>query len=83
MPMATVSIRDFSFIPSQLTVVADDSVTWTNDDGTDHTVTADDGSFDSGPFGPGASFTHTFRQSGTFPYHCDIHPDMRATVTVT
>ncbi|MFI0739519.1 plastocyanin/azurin family copper-binding protein [Streptomyces sp. NPDC021100] len=79
--MATVSIRDFSFIPGQLTVTAGDTVTWTNDDGTDHTVTADDGSFDSGPFGPGGTFAHTFAQSGTFPYHCEIHPEMRGTVT--
>ncbi|MCF3102373.1 cupredoxin domain-containing protein [Streptomyces roseoverticillatus] len=81
--MATVSIRDFAFVPDQLTVAAGDTVTWTNEDGADHTVTADDGSFGSGPFGQGGTFSHTFTLSGMFPYHCDIHPEMRGTVTAT
>ncbi|GAA2926105.1 hypothetical protein GCM10020221_22570 [Streptomyces thioluteus] len=81
--MATVSIRDFAFIPDSLTVNAGDTVTWTNEDGTDHTVTADDGSFNSGRFGQGRTFSHTFTLSGPFPYHCDIHREMRGTVTVT
>lgn len=82
--MAAVSIRNFAFVPDQLTVTAGDTVVWTNDDSINHTVTADDGSsFDSGPFGRGRTFSHTFTRSGAFPYHCEIHPRMRATITVT
>lgn len=81
--MANVSIHDFAFIPGQLAIAAGDTVVWTNEDGTDHTVTADDGSFDSGAFGQGGTSSRTFTLSGTFPYHCDIHPEMTGTVTVT
>jgi plastocyanin len=59
------------------------TVTWTNQDSTAHTVTANDGSFDSGPIQPGKSFSHTFSTAGTVAYHCKIHPSMTATVTVT
>lgn len=59
-------------------------VTWTNLDSADHTVTADDGSFNSGPIGQNQTFNLTFNTPGTFTYHCSIHPGMKhATVVVT
>jgi plastocyanin len=79
---AAVTIKDFSFQPATITVPVCGSVTWTNQDATGHTVTADDGSFDSGTVAPGATFTMTFPTAGTFAYHCKIHPTMTATVTV-
>ncbi|WP_127127841.1 cupredoxin family copper-binding protein [Georgenia sp. SYP-B2076] len=82
MAAAAVQIKDFAFAPSPLTVAAGTTVTWTNQDRTAHTVTADDGSFDSGRIAPGATFQHTFAASGTVAYHCTIHPGMRATVVV-
>ena len=48
-----------------------------------HTVTADDGSFDGGPLATGATFSQTFSTAGTFSYHCKIHPSMTATITVS
>ena len=36
-------------------------------------VTADDGSFDSGLFGQGETFSHTFSTPGTYPYYCIPH----------
>ena len=48
-----------------------------------HTVTADDGSFDTGKIDPGASATITVDTAGTFAYHCNFHPSMKATITVT
>ena len=77
-----VSIKDFSFQPATIDVPLCGTVTWTNDDTTGHTVTADDGSVDSGTIAPGATFSHTFTTVGTFAYHCAIHPTMTATVTV-
>jgi plastocyanin len=50
---------------------------------TEHTVTADDGSFDSGPLTGDATFTFTFETPGTYAYHCSIHSSMTGTVTVT
>ena len=45
--------------------------------------TADDGSFDTGQIAPGASATVTLDTAGSFAYHCEIHPSMTATITVT
>ncbi len=77
-----VTIQDFKFSPDAITVPVGATVTWTNADSTQHTVTADDGSFDSGPLDSGATFSQTFATAGTFTYHCNIHPNMTATVTV-
>jgi plastocyanin len=66
-----------------MTVKAWSTVTWTNEDTARHTITADDGSFDSGSIGSGATYQQTFATAGTFAYHCAIHPSMTATITVT
>ena len=57
-------------------------VTVTNKDGTGHTWTSDTKAFDN-PVAPGATVSFTFDQKGTFSYHCNIHPSMTGTVTVT
>lgn len=77
-----VSIAGFSFQPAAITVAVGTTVTWTNDDSTSHTVTADDASFDSGSLAKGATFKQTFATAGTFAYHCSIHSSMKGTVTV-
>ena len=78
----SVSIEDFYFEPSELTIQPGETVTWTNNGNHPHTVTADDGSFDSGTLQPGESYSHTFPQAGTFSYFCEIHPFMTGSVTV-
>jgi plastocyanin len=47
-----------------------------------HTVTSDTGVWDSGTLATGQSYSHTFDQPGTYPYHCAIHPFMKATIIV-
>jgi plastocyanin len=79
---ASVSIPGRSFSPASVTIAAGGTVRWTNSDRDSHTVTADSGSFDSGILAAGGTFSHTFSAAGTFAYHCEIHPDMRGTVTV-
>ena len=69
----TVSMKNSIFSPSTLQVNINATVTWVNDDNTVHTVTSDNGSFDSGDMAPGAKFTYTFTNTGTFNYHCTIH----------
>jgi len=81
---ASVSINGFAFMPASVSVTAGSTVTWTqNQSGVMHTVTADNGSFDSGALATGRTFSMTFSTAGTFAYHCSIHPSMHGTVTVT
>ena len=80
---ASVGIVDFAFDPSSVAVDAGATVTWTNQGPSAHTVTADDGSFDSGTLNAGASFSFTFTSAGTVPYHCTIHPNMVGSVVVS
>ena len=77
-----VTISGFAFGPASISVAVGSTVTWTNQDGTAHTVTADDGSFDSGSLAQGATFSQTFDTPGTYTYHCAIHSSMTGTVTV-
>jgi plastocyanin len=79
----SVRIAGFAFNPASHTAKVGDSVTWTNKDGTTHTVTADKGAFDAGGLAPGKSFSFTFDQAGTFANHCKIHPSMTGKVTVS
>ena len=57
---AKVTIQNSAFNPSEVTVMVSGSILWVNGDETMHTVTADDGSFDSGDLQPGATFGVTF-----------------------
>jgi plastocyanin len=80
----TVVIQGFSFNPAHITVKRGTRVTWINRDMTKHTATASNGAFDSGILRPGQSYSHTFKTAGrTNKYHCEIHPFMRGSVTVT
>ena len=78
----SVSIEDFYFEPTDAAIQPGDTITWTNEGNHPHTVTADDGSFDSGPLQPGESYSHTFQSPGMVPYHCSIHPFMTGSVSV-
>lgn len=80
---AQAKIENFAFDPKQLTAKVGESVSWKNDDGTTHTVTADDGSFDSGNLASDKSFSQTFDKAGTFKYHCALHASMTGTVVVS
>ena len=73
----------FGFSPKALTVTVGATVTWKNTTPVAHTVTSDDGaSFDSGIVPAGGTFTFTFTKAGSYAYHCDIHPYMKATIVV-
>lgn len=78
----TITMQNMSFSKTSLTITKGTTVTWTNNDNTTHTVTADDNSFNSGDITAGYSYTKTFNATGTFPYHCIYHSTMKATVIV-
>jgi plastocyanin len=78
-----VTIQSNSFNPDSLTIKVGETVTWTNKDSYAHTVTSDNGVFDSGNIASGATFSFTFNTEGTYSYHCSIHTSMTAKIIVT
>ena len=78
-----VAIVNYTFEPMELTIKVGTTVTWENKDAVPHTVTADNGAFDSGRMNQGDKFSFTFNEPGTYTYICDIHPYMKGTITVT
>jgi plastocyanin len=79
---AKVKIVEFVYGPDPVTVQVGGKVIWQNEDTAPHTATADDGSFDTGTLERGKIKSETFKQAGTFPYFCEIHPTMHGTVEV-
>ena len=75
---------NFSFAPTLIHVRRGQSVRWVHcgPELEAHTVTANDGAFDSGAVPKDSAFTHTFSAVGTFPYHCTPHPFMEGTIVV-
>jgi plastocyanin len=79
-----VTIENFNFSPAAITVKKGTTVTWTNNDSANHTVTGDtDGGPKSDSLAQGKTYSFTFNTAGTFAYHCTIHPSMVAKVVVT
>ena len=66
----SLTIDNGKFRPKNLTVKVGTALTWTNNDSVSQSVTSDTpGLFDSGPLATGATWSYTFNQAGTFPYH--------------
>jgi plastocyanin/glucose/arabinose dehydrogenase len=84
---ASVAMQNIAFVPQSITVSAGTTVTWTNNDAIQHTVTWDDRSVDSGLLSQGDTFSIKFDQPGTYGYFCIPHGSpgagMFGTVTVT
>lgn len=78
----SITIADFAFQNGDMTVSAGTTITWTNEDGAAHTVTAEGGAFDSGNLNSGDSFSFTFEEPGTYNYFCQYHGSMTGTITV-
>ena len=80
----TVEIVDDAIEPAMVEVAAGTTVEWTNRDATAHSVTAADGSFDSGPLDrpDAATFSRKFDAPGAFPYHDPGNPAISGDVIV-
>ena len=76
-------MKGMRFQPAELTVHPGETVEFKNEDIFAHTVTADDGSFDSGLIQPGSSWKMTVQKAGTIAYHCTPHPNMKAALIVS
>lgn len=86
----TVTIKGFTFNPTDLHIGRGQSVTWINEDAAEHQVvndpfnqTALGAYFKSSSLAKGASYSFTFDSPGIYKYHCLIHPSMTGTITVT
>jgi plastocyanin len=85
-PGTQVTISDFMFSPSNLSVKAGTTVTWVNQGPMTHTTVSDSGVWSSANLAPpsggggygggsaGGSFQFTFDTPGSYPYHCSLHP---------
>jgi plastocyanin len=78
----TVEILNNAFNPAQLNVAPGTTVRFVNRDNVPHTATADNGAFDTKELPPGYSMDVFLDGSGTVPYHCELHPDMKGSIVV-
>ena len=80
---ASITIADFTYEPTELTVDPGAEVTLVNEDGTDHTATSTEGGFDSGDILGGEQGTLTApEEPGEYPFFCDFHASMKGTLIV-
>jgi plastocyanin len=80
---ADPNAQNWHFEPGDVTVKAGTTVVWDNQGAQEHTVSAADNSFDSGPVAPGKNWQHAFSAPGDFSYSCKPHPWMKAVIHVT
>ena len=78
-----VTIADFAFSPADISATVGQTVTFTNNDSAPHTATLDDGSCGTPNIDNGGSNGLTFTAAGTYPFHCNVHPNMKGTITVS
>lgn len=83
----TLDIKLFRYQPQTVEVPVGTTIVWTNRDDIEHTVTSKEDvppelRFDSGPFGQGEAFGHTFTAAGEYPFICSLHPSMGGTIRV-
>jgi plastocyanin len=77
----TITAKDFSL--TSVTAKPGEEVYVDNQGSSTHTVTADDGSFDTGQVAGGKQAElEAPDQPGTYAFHCSIHPNMTGTLTV-
>jgi plastocyanin len=79
---AVVRIANLAFDGKVIRVRAGATVRWLNQDQLQHSVTADNGGFDSGLIDPGHAYERVFDRPGDYAYHCTPHPFMTGRVIV-
>jgi plastocyanin len=79
----TVKIRNFKFVPENVTIAVGQTAQFINVDEEPHTATATDGAFNSKALDTDQSWTYTASKPGTHPFICSIHPFMKGMLTIT
>lgn len=80
--VVNAGIRNFAYLPGRIEVSAGTTVQWKNNDPVAHTVTASDGSFNSGLIESGKVYRRTFTKPGTYSYYCLPHTFMKGVIVV-
>ena len=76
------------YVPLNLEISTDTTVTWINQDNVQHTIQSQDelgnivGLFNSAPLETGEKFEFTFEEEGIYNYYCSLHPWRVGLVTV-
>ena len=76
----SVTIQNSSYQTEKLTIPLGSTVTWTNKDSYNHTVTSIDNVFDSGEIASGGTYSYRFDQTGTYGYFCKLHFQLNPTL---
>ncbi|MGD9533824.1 MAG: cupredoxin domain-containing protein [Candidatus Nitrosocosmicus sp.] len=77
------SSKDVVYNPAEITINMGDRVIWVNKDFGIYTVTENQGLFGSKDLRPDQTFEYTFENTGTYEYHCKLHPEMVGKIIVT
>lgn len=78
----TISIHEFMFSPTSMTITAGTTVHWKNLDPEPHTIRSVDATFKSDALDENDTFAFKFDKPGTYRYVCSIHPQMLGTIVV-
>ena len=73
-----VEIRDFKYVPQNLSVKVGQTVRWTNYDSARHDVVGS--GIESEYLEKGDTFSYKFEKEGTYQYICTLHPWMEGEV---
>jgi plastocyanin len=77
-----VAIDNFSFTPTDLTILKGTQITWINEDDVPHTIVSVDHKFKSQALDTGEKFSFMFQTPGTYEYFCSVHPKMIGKIIV-
>ena len=77
-----VTIDNFTFSPTPVNIMAGNTVTWSNQDDTPHSIIIPKLNVKSQALDTDDTFSHRFDDPGTFDYMCGLHPHMRGQVVV-
>ena len=80
----TLTAADLAFAPTSLTATSGSTVEFTNEDDTEHNITAEDAGIDKDvDAGGSVTIDLTDVGAGSYDFFCEYHPDMKGTLEVT
>ena len=78
-----IEIKEYLFVPANVTIAAGTKVTWVNRDEVPHTIDDSNKLFHSAALDTDEAYSYTFTTPGTYQYGCRLHSQMMGTVVVT